>query len=765
MLKVIDLKGNPYPAQAVVNRKQIVNGEQTLSLSFSVSEINMDFLPDLSFNWLAEFDQEQYTLINPSTEAIVKRKSITAILKFFTDFGSMYLQDEVEDKSTTAIQAYTENFVGTGKRFHLVGSFSANTLSYSKNESRLERFHYLNKRYKAEFIVRGDDVYLYNRIGSDKPDVRIDEDLNVKSATVDIDSENFFTFCKCYYDLEKNEDGESGENYRQEYVWEDENLIELYGFIEGPALYQGNIRHEDTMIEFARDTQRESIKVSHSVDLVDLQRQGYEEFAFLIGDTIRLSLSSINTTVDIRIVDMDETWVENDLGEWERTDLKLTLGNVSAVQSYKSSQSDVFQTLEDWIAHRKPIPFDMVSPLLQRASDIVLGDTDSVMDYRKDRLTGWHSKNEGNNVTLNVNGLVFYHNGVPTTGATYEGIVAESIVGNSIIGVNLSSQNGEGYFHVNGHDAEFYDLANGRTVSISPDGIYGWNAMGDMRFQADSLLVASAAIGTSNYNVYLAPMDGGEARVVRHSDIPSDGLVGSYNYQPLRAEGFYGNYLNTNPSAPLNHMYIRTLSGMEVRLTRNETTDHYQDLRAADIHANSLSNNAVFGESSQLYLKPKNDGEVRVTEVGSTSIYRPVRARSFIAENSLGILNNYAGGLYIGTGGYELRITNNEGYNSGNTHYQTVRAAKFVENSSEKDKKNIMPFSKSALEILDQSVIYSYEKDGTSGEEIGFVLERETPDILKYGEGIDGYSHRSINTKAIQELSEEVNKLKELINQ
>lgn len=203
MLKVIDLKSNSYPAQAQVNKKQIVNGEQQLSLSFFVSEMNIDFLPDLSFNWLANFEREDYTIINPSIEAITKGKSITAILKFFTDFGSMYLQDEVEDKSMTALNAYTELFANTGKRVHLVDNFYSNTLSYQKNQSRLERFHYYNTRFKAEFIVRGDDVYLYNKVGSYKPDVRIDEDLNVKSATVEIDSENFFTWCKCYYDLEQ----------------------------------------------------------------------------------------------------------------------------------------------------------------------------------------------------------------------------------------------------------------------------------------------------------------------------------------------------------------------------------------------------------------------------------------------------------------------------------------------------------------------------------------------------------------------------------
>lgn len=447
MLKVIDLKGNPYPAQAVVNRKQIVNGEQTLSLSFSVSEMNMDFLPDLSFNWLAEFDQEQYTLINPSTEAIVKRKSITAILKFFTDFGSMYLQNEADDKSMTALNAYTELFANTGKRVHLVDNFYSNTLSYQKNQSRLERFHYYNTRFKAEFIVRGDDVYLYNKVGTYKPDVRIDEDLNVKSATVEIDSENFFTWCKCYYDLEENDEGGGSENYLKYYEYKDDNLIAVYGMIEGPALYQGNIRNEKTMDEYAQDTQRKTIKISHSVELIDLQKQGYAEFVFNIGDTIRLSLSSIDITVDIRIVDIDETWVENQYGEWELTNLKLTLGEVSKVQSYKSSQSSALQELQDWINERKTIPPGFLDAAMQRASDIINGDTDSVMNYRKDRLVGWHSKDEGNNVQLNVSGLEFVRDGEPQTAITYEGIIADAVTAGTLNTHNVTimglSENGD----------------------------------------------------------------------------------------------------------------------------------------------------------------------------------------------------------------------------------------------------------------------------------------------------------------------------------
>ena len=89
--------------------------------------------------------------------------------------------------------------------------------------------------------------------------------------------------------------------------------------------------------------------------------------------------------------------------------------------------------LEDWLSGRRQIPSNMLEDAVQRAADIVLGDTDSVMEYRKDRLTGHHSKNAGNNITMNVNGMVLYRNGVPKTAITYEGINADTIVTGSML--------------------------------------------------------------------------------------------------------------------------------------------------------------------------------------------------------------------------------------------------------------------------------------------------------------------------------------------
>lgn len=721
-----------------------------MSLSFLLDEMNADFLADLGTRWGVEFDKERYTLINPSVEAIVQQKSISAVLQFFIDLGGHYLQDEAENESRTALNAYTELSQGTGYTFHLVDSFPATTLSYQKNMSKTERFHYYNKRYGVEFIVSGTNVYLYRKIGSHRPEVRIDEDLNVKDATVEIDDANFFTWCKCYYD--KIDDTEGGaEEYRHEVVYADQGLIDKYGEIEGPAIYQGSIKDKQVMLDFAKSTQEESIVVSHSVTLADLRRQGYDEFIFRAGDTIRLSLSSINTTVDIRIMEIDETFDVNG----ELTGLTLTLGNYNPVDAYKNNRDAVLLDLEDWHAGRKSIPNFMLEDSIQRASDIVIGDTDSVMTYRKDRMTGHHSKNLGNNITVNTNGVVLYRNFEPKTAITYEGVVAETIVGGSIIGVNLSSIDESGRFHVNGSDAEFHDDTTGRAVSLSPDGLYGWNALGDVRFQADSILVTSSAFGTSNHNAYLAPKADGEARVVTFADVPSDGLVDSYNYQPLRASGFFGNYLNTNPAAPYNHMYIRTLSGMEVRLTRNETTDDYTDLRAAGIYANHLTNNTSAGESSNLFIRPASGGEVRATVGSSTSTYAPVRAKGFFGEFLDRTASTSGQHLYVRPGGDpgELRVT----VRDTTDVYQPVRAKDFITDSSDRSqKKNIEVYDLSTLDTFRNMDVYLYNRNTDKDDarkQLGAMID-ELPEVTHSasGDSFALYAYASYIAKGLKDV-------------
>src|SRR5690606_12838602 len=145
---------------------------------------------------------------------------------------------------------------------------------------------------------------------------------------------------------------------------------------------------------------------------------------------------------------------------------------------------------------------------------------------------------------------------------------------------NLSSVDEKGYFHVNGADAEFVDVTNNRRVKISPDGIFGYNANDSERFRMDRLLVTSAALGTSNSNVYLAPDSTNEARIVDVSSIPSDGVAENYTYRPIRALGYrFG---------PGRNGYIGT--DLEVRITslgfvQEDDSVIYRNLRANGLYA------------------------------------------------------------------------------------------------------------------------------------------------------------------------------------
>jgi len=166
--------------------------------------------------------------------------------------------------------------------------------------------------------------------------------------------------------------------------------------------------------------------------------------------------------------------------------------------------------------------------------------------------------------------------------------------------------------------------------------------------------------------------------------------------------------IRTNDS----NIYLATDNNGTVHITdyagyNNGRGITYRDLYARQIFANTVQFNADAG-GANLYIKPSASGEVRTTAPNTTDIYRP------------------------------------------------IRTSKVYETSSEKFKHDIKRFEGNALDMINKSVIYDYVKEGSYGREIGFIIERETPAMLINGDATDGYSHRSLNTKAIQELDKKV---------
>lgn len=317
-------------------------------------------------------------------------------------------------------------------------------------------------------------------------------------------------------------------------------------------------------------------------------------------------------------------------------------------------------------------------------------------------------------------------------------ITVGDLKGIDIYGAKFRSSAGTDYMEIVGGEIDLM-LNNGRYMHLSPTGLYGYNAGGSVRFQADQSMVTSAVLGTSTANVYLAAQSGQEARMVTYTDLPGTGDPAEYNYIPVRASGFYGNSLNVNGALGGNNLYLRPRSGGEVRVTAAGTTDIYYDIRAGKVSGSSFittTTNAYIGTNDEL----------RVVNVGLTDTYRDVRAKEFIGSR-LTLSSSFNTGYLRLEPRDEVRVQN-----TSNT-YKPIRASAFPTGSSEIYKSDIKIYKEDALDILRKTVIYDYIKEGVTNRELGFIIEREFPEAIKFDDiSINGYSHSSLNTKAIQEL-------------
>ena len=289
-------------------------------------------------------------------------------------------------------------------------------------------------------------------------------------------------------------------------------------------------------------------------------------------------------------------------------------------------------------------------------------------------------------------------------------INAGSIKGIDIFGSNFRSADGNTKLFITGGDVQLQQNS-GRYVNISPNGVYGYDQYGYPVFRVDKSLVSSAAIGTSNSNVYIAPDYNNEVRVVDINSIPSDGSPSNYSYRPLRAQGY-----RFGPGA---NGYV----GMdgELRVTslnfNNEGSPIYRNVRANLIYGNSLDINS----GTHLYIRPSASGKVRVTNEGTTGSYTEIEASKFTVQSS----------------------------------YRDLKT-------------NILPVDEEpnfdALQLLKDNRIYAYnyKKDIEQGiydrRQVGMMIEDSSP-MLKFDNGLDIYQILAILWNVNQKQQERIEKL------
>lgn len=213
-----------------------------------------------------------------------------------------------------------------------------------------------------------------------------------------------------------------------------------------------------------------------------------------------------------------------------------------------------------------------------------------------------------------------------------------------VVGGSFKSSDKSSSFEVQAGNMKL-STTGGSYITISPTGVNGYSSSGTNVFKMDNSLITSAALGTSNFNVYLASK--GEARIVDYANLPGSGSVADYTYRDLRcgairATDIYSNGTLIPTQDWINSNFWKT--GSSGWLTNN-------------IYATTAS--MGIGGSPSLYRNPSN------TSFGSNSIFVPDNVYCDSVEGNLSVLelsNNGSANLYIGNDGSNYLQSNDVYY-------------------------------------------------------------------------------------------------------
>lgn len=271
-----------------------------------------------------------------------------------------------------------------------------------------------------------------------------------------------------------------------------------------------------------------------------------------------------------------------------------------------------------------------------------------------------------------------------------------------------------------------------------------------LRSDNNSIVIESSLttnIESNNYSVYIRPFKQSRAGLnefqfyVKDADSSSntDGCILFGNLTD--PNGVHGSGIRFSKSRTDNILYVTNPNG---------------DIGTGDI--------SVRAAEIRDYIRTIDMLEIR--QWSDSKAFNQIKVGAVNTTNSVVMASHSGGNAYYGVGGgsNEMRVTDNNGYNGGNTRYKSVRADTFygktASNSSEKYKTNIEPWDINASKLLEDTVFYEYNyksdlEKGSKQKSHGIIIEREMPGFIsRDGDSIDLYEFISTVGKALQEQME-----------
>src|SRR5699024_3415927 len=267
------------------------------------SKVNRNFIDNIAEMWsFVDFDGVEHRIVyvkkrGEGDELSVEIKAVPA---FFDDFDTLRIYDEY-DEHMTAQRCFSVIFEDTPYSVIINGSFNAvEWQGLGGGETRLEMLKRALGRYRAEFRIVGNTVYIENLIGRDTQ-FQYRYRLNASNIVLENDATALYTYAKGFGDYEDGEDGDGG-------GWENANLVREYtsplaqiiGKRHAPPIKDGRISDVQTMDKALKTLVDESLKLSVSADIHDLRRQGYPLAQPQMGDRVFVIDERIGLDEEVR---------------------------------------------------------------------------------------------------------------------------------------------------------------------------------------------------------------------------------------------------------------------------------------------------------------------------------------------------------------------------------------------------------------------------------------------------------------------------------
>ena len=450
-------------------RKQSINGEREITLSFLRGDINDKFIADIETGWTANFKGDKYHLFN-EREDQHGNKEFDAVLDFFHHFNGRWHMDDVDDKSMTIDDSIRPLFDDSPYVLSIIDNFYANTMNYSKQQNSTERFLYFIGRHNAEFNIPigTQTVQVRNKIGVQRNDVFIHEDDNLVDFNITTDTGSFCTAIKGYYRFRVpagSEDSTEKEPTREyDYI---SPMASKYGVIWGEPIHDERFDTLEGIQAATKQKQEATWKSSFEI--------AAERFdtPLNIGDEVRFIVPSKSINGYIRVVEINEQFDE----DGELIEATYTFGNENIASQYRKMQYDAIQDVHDILNGRKPIPYSVLPKAVREATAIINAGDSTQFYYQEDGIYGFNKDNPNWSVRMNANGLGYsvdggqnYNNAITHLGVVTEALTAGTIDANR---VTIYGDKQTKRVEINGDRIKVWDSSNpDKYTEITPNRTY-----------------------------------------------------------------------------------------------------------------------------------------------------------------------------------------------------------------------------------------------------------------------------------------------------